>query len=533
MESIRHVTKRGGKLVEFDADKLNKWADWASQECGVYWSDIVLKALRGMYNGITTTEMQKQLIKTCVDYKDVPHSKMAARLLVGQIYKEAYGTHELPSLVHHYTSMVHRKLWDDMGYSVEELEKLNDVIDHSKDFTYSYATVKQFYDKYAVAVNDVCMESPQMALMALCMSNYRDDTTIMDIRVKNVSAMYNYLSDLCINLPTPTLNGERTNLLSSPSCCVISSKDTVDSIGAAVHVAYKMTAQRAGIGIELTTRAPKDPVKGGRVSHGGKFGYYKHVDSAVKANTQVTRGGSATVTFTCLDPEFDRLIRLKSPRTHDSQRLAFMDYSVAVNKSFLKRAATRDKWMMVSPYWAPKLYDLFYSGDIDGFEAEYERVLNDTTIERKTIVNAMDLLVDIVKYRVETGRIYLTFIDNLNSHTPFKEPIRLSNLCVAPESKIQVLVGDQEMEIEIQQLTELMGSTNNILVKSRNILKGIDEWKPITAFAMTGKNRKVLKITDSESGKSLVCTPEHKVFTINRGYVEAAKLKEDDQLQIL
>ena len=34
-----------------------------------------------------------------------------------------------------------------------------------------------------------------------------------------------------------------------------------------------------------------------------------------------------------------------------------------------------------------------------------------------------------VKQRSDTGRIYLTLLDNINKHTPFKQPIRQSNLC--------------------------------------------------------------------------------------------------------
>jgi len=43
---------------------------------------------------------------------------------------------------------------------------------------------------------------------------------------------------------------------------------------------------------------------------------------------------------------------------------------------------------------------------------------------------------------------------------------------------------------------------------------------------------KVLKITDSETGKSIVCTPDHKIYTKNRGYVIASELNTDDILEI-
>ena len=56
--------------------------------------------------------------------------------------------------------------------------------------------------------------------------------------------------------------------------------------------------------------------------------------------------------------------------------------------------------------------------------------------------------------------------------------------------------------------------------------------QPITAFAQTSPKAKVMRITD-EDGKSIVVTPDHKVFTKNRGYVMAKDLTETDELMIL
>ena len=57
--------------------------------------------------------------------------------------------------------------------------------------------------------------------------------------------------------------------------------------------------------------------------------------------------------------------------------------------------------------------------------------------------------------------------------------------------------------------------------------------QPITAFAQTSPKSKVMRITDEVSGKSIVVTPDHKVFTKNRGYVMAKDLTETDDLMIL
>ena len=77
-----------------------------------------------------------------------------------------------------------------------------------------------------------------------------------------------------------------------------------------------------------------------------------------------------------------------------------------------------------------------------------------------------------------------------------------------------------------------MERTEKLKVFSRNTKKGVDQYKEIVAKAKTGVNRKVMKITD-EAGNSIVCTPDHQIYTKNRGYVLAENLLPTDVLQSL
>ena len=181
----------------------------------------------------------------------------------------------------------------------------------------------------------------------------------------------------------------------------------------------------------------------------------------------------------------------------------------------------------------------------------YER---NESIPRKTI-GAQELFLDILKERAETGRIYIMNIDHCNSHSSFVDKVSMSNLCVAGDTKIKIKypesVGDQygtwywnvlEKEIKIEDLEDYVimrqcemydSNAPQIEVLSYNTETNQQEWKPITAFAETSPKAKVIKITDEESSKSIVVTPEHKVFIKNRGYVMAKDLTETDELVII
>ena len=49
---------------------------------------------------------------------------------------------------------------------------------------------------------------------------------------------------------------------------------------------------------------------------------------------------------------------------------------------------------------------------------------------------------------------------------------------------------------------------------------------------LMSESAELLEIEDDETGFKLICTPEHLIFTKNRGYVMAKDLTEQDELLI-
>jgi intein/homing endonuclease len=98
---------------------------------------------------------------------------------------------------------------------------------------------------------------------------------------------------------------------------------------------------------------------------------------------------------------------------------------------------------------------------------------------------------------------------------------------------VHAIVDGVDMTIRIDELNELFHEGKSIKVLSKNLDSGEISYQSVTASAKTGENRKLLKITDSVSGKSIKVTPNHKVWTKNRGWVEAGNLTADDELDIV
>jgi hypothetical protein len=84
-------------------------------------------------------------------------------------------------------------------------------------------------------------------------------------------------------------------------------------------------------------------------------------------------------------------------------------------------------------------------------------------------------------------------------------------------------------KVPMKMLVEIVNATTlPPCALSYNELTGQREWKQITAAALTRKNAQVLKITYGNN--TVTCTPDHKIFTKNRGWVEAQNLCETDIL---
>jgi ribonucleoside-diphosphate reductase alpha chain len=105
---------------------------------------------------------------------------------------------------------------------------------------------------------------------------------------------------------------------------------------------------------------------------------------------------------------------------------------------------------LFSPHEVPGLYEAFYSGDNEKFKELYEMYERKTSIRKKKM-DAHELFSSVLKERAETGRIYIMNVDHCNTHSSFKDPIYMSNLCqeiTLPTKPIQH-IDDPEGEIAL------------------------------------------------------------------------------------
>ena len=430
------VLKRDGHSEQLNLDKVHKMTEEACEGlAGVSASQVEINSGIQFYDGIRTREIQEILVRSASDLIDLDtpnYQYVAARLLLFGLYKQVFGywKNGFPSVVDHLKSGSEKGIYDkDLinSYSQEEWSKINSWIDHDRDLLFTYAGLRQVVDKYLVQDRSTgeVYESPQFMYMLIAVtifSKYPQET-----RLDYVKRYYQAISKHKINIPTPIMAGVRTPIRQFASCVLVDIDDTLDSIFSSDMAIGKYVAQRAGIGINAgRIRGINSKIRGGEVQHTGVVPFLKKFEATVRCCTQNgIRGGSATVHFPIWHQEIQDIIVLKNNKGTEDNRVRKLDYSIQISKLFYERFIENKEITLFSPHDVPNLYDSFGTELFDELYCSYE---SDESIP-KVRVSAQELILNILKERAETGRIYIMNIDHCNSHSSFKDKVNMSNLC--------------------------------------------------------------------------------------------------------
>ena len=434
-----NVIKSDGSKSIIDLDKIHVMVEKACRGInGVSESSVEMNSGLQFFDGITTKEIQKILVKSASDLISLENPNyqfVAARLLLFAIQKQVFNTKWKDSEIYPpLKDLIERNV--DKGlytpdllkaYSDKELKKLNSYLRHSRDFDFTYAGLQQVVDKYLVQDRSTgtLFETPQFMYMLIAMTlfqNYEKEDRLLYVR-----RYYDAVSMFKINIPTPVMAGVRTPLKQFASCVLVDADDSLDSLFASDMAIGRYVAQRAGIGINAgRIRGLGARIRGGEVQHTGVIPFLKKFESTVRCCTQNgVRGGSATVHFPIWHQEIEDIIVLKNNKGTEDNRVRKLDYSIQLSELFYQRFLKNEDITLFSPHDVPGLYESFGTPEFDELYEKYERA---TSVPKRKI-GARELITDLLKERAETGRIYIMNIDHSNTHSSFLDKVNMSNLC--------------------------------------------------------------------------------------------------------
>jgi ribonucleotide reductase alpha subunit len=294
-------------------------------------------------------------------------------------------------------------------------------------------------------------------------------------------------------LASPVFSNMGTERGMPISCFGIDVDDSIEGIAHSNSELMRLSSQGGGVGIGLSRiRGRGKAIKDNGVSE-GVVPWAKIFDSTILATNQGSvRRGAASVNLSIHHPDIEEFLGIRRPKGDVNRQCLNLHQCVVIDDAFMNQLEERDP-------------------------------------------RALKLWGEILKTRLETGEPYIMYEDNINNANPqaYKQnnlKVTMTNICVTGDTKIHIKIGEETKEIEMQDLEFTLQTNPEVYILSYNQDTLEKEYKLITNFGMTNPEAELLEIEDEVTGFKLQCTPEHRILTKNRGWVEAQHLTENDQL---
>ena len=189
-----NVVKRGVRGKEpLNIDKIHDMVEYAVEDIkGVSSSQVEMNSGLQFYDGMSTDDIQQILIKSAADLisLDNPNYQyVAARLLLYSLRKQVINKlWDHPHIYDHVKKGVEIKVYDEnilKWYDKKDFDRMENWINHERDYTFTYAGLRQVIDKYLVQdrSNNNVFETPQMMYMmiaATVFSQYSKEKRILE-----------------------------------------------------------------------------------------------------------------------------------------------------------------------------------------------------------------------------------------------------------------------------------------------------------------------------------------------------------------
>lgn len=431
------VKKRGGKKEIFNIGKIKKVFERANEgykkKCQF---EIFIEAFKkNIVADMTTADINRLMVKTAIDLvttTNIAWLNVAARLLLGEIYKEACRNRKLQKK-DIYTPKAYLALFKEYVkkglyykdffeyYSEKDILEAGKHLNKETDENYEYTTVLSCKNRYLLNPNGIVKEMPQEMYMSVAL--FLAIPEKKEKRLKYALDLYKYISGQYISLPTPTLLNSRTNYHQLSSCFKLNIDDDLRAIYHGVENMAQISKFGGGVGVYLgNIRAREASIRGVKGASGGVNPWVKVInDTAIAVNQLGARMGSISVTLDVWHRDIYDFLDLQT-ETGDIRQKAFDVFpAIAVPDLFMKRVEANADWTLFDPseierHYGKALQDHFGKN----FEMFYEELEKDKKLELKKTVPAKEVYVKFLQATVETGMPYVFFRDTVNKLNPNK-----------------------------------------------------------------------------------------------------------------
>ncbi len=428
-----YVIKRNGRkeAVMFDkiTARINKLS-YGLDNKYVQPIDIAKKVIQGMFDGVTTTELDNLAAETAASMTTVhpDYAILAARIAVSNLHKNTKKTFsEVVEDLHKYidpkTDEPAPLVADDVYEIImKNADKLDSAIIHSRDFHYDFFGFKTLERAYLLKLNGQIAERPQHMLMRVSVGIHKED-------IKSAIETYNLMSQKWFTHATPTLFNSGTPKPQMSSCFLLTMKDdSIPGIFETLRQCAEISKSAGGIGLSIhNVRANGSYIKGTNGTSNGIIPMLRVFNDTARYVDQGggKRKGAFAVYLEPWHSDVFEFLDLKKNHGKEENRARDLFYAMWIPDLFMQRVLEDGDWSLFCPNEAPGLADTHS----EEFEALYKKYEEEGRA-RKT-VKAQKLWFAICESQIETGTPYILYKDaaNKKSNQQNLGTIKSSNLC--------------------------------------------------------------------------------------------------------
>ncbi len=427
------VVKRSGKREDVSFDKITarvKKLCYGLNQVYVDPIEISKKVILGLYDGVTTTELDNLAAETAATMATThpDNALLAARIAVSNLHKNTDKSFSktMTALYNYIDPKTGEQagLIGDMTHNIilENKDRLDSAIIYDRDYAFDYFGFKTLERSYLLRMNGEIVERPQHLLMRAAVGIHGTD---IDAAVET----YNMMSEKWFIHATPTLFNAGTPKPQLSSCFLLSTtEDSISGIFETLTRCAKISQSAGGIGLSIhNVRAKGSYIKGTGGTSNGIVPMLRVFNDTARYVDQGggKRKGAFAVYMEPWHADVFDFLDLKKNHGKEEIRARDLFYAMWVPDLFMERVKADGQWSLFCPSEAPGLYDC-HSGEFEALYHKYE----EEGRARKTI-KAQELWFKILESQIETGTPYILYKDAANRKSNQKNlgTIRSSNLC--------------------------------------------------------------------------------------------------------
>ena len=297
-------------------------------------------------------------------------------------------------------------LSDDVLQVIQDnYERINEVIDYSRDFQYDFFGFKTLERAYLLKVDGQIVERPQHMLMRCSIGIHVTD-------LEAAFETYNLMSEQWFTHATPTLFNAGTCNPQMSSCFLLAMRDdSIEGIYDTLKQTAMISKNAGGIGLAMhCIRAQNSYIRGTNGHSNGLVPMLKVYNDTARYVDQGggKRKGSFAVYLEPWHADIYEFLQLRKNNGTEENRARDLFYALWIPDLFMKRVEADAEWSLMCPNECPGLFNCWG----EKFEALYTQYEQEGRARKS--IKARWLWEQIIDSQIETGTPYMLYKDACN-----------------------------------------------------------------------------------------------------------------------